>query len=396
MSKFLFVSSFDSRRNTSGNIRLVALMKGLHDAGHTVHCIFSPTDKVSDSIIFNTLSKMDRITTFPKIEFKPVTKETNNTSLGKVNLKTKLSRIFIKIYTPLSVYDVYKLKIDRVSLEDLQDLDDEYDYIVSSSDPKSSHVFAEKIIRLKHYTSKWIMYWGDPMTSDVSANKIFTGRIKKEERKLIKKSDLSVYTNPCVVEYMKHQYPELAPKITWIPTSDIKDNIELTVTDSKKIGYFGDYSPVYRNIIPFYEACVENKFETIICGSGAGVELLSTDTIQVKGRISRKEVNIFEKDCKILIVIENKTKTGKCIQIPGKLYHYALTNKEILVVTESNNLARDYGHYNRFHFVPNHSHDIADAIKAILKNSNSNISSEPLASFMPENIVKQFEAIIKL
>ena len=396
MSKFLFVSSFDTRRNTSGNIRLVALMKGLHDAGHVVHCIFSPTDKESDSIIFDTLSQMDRIISFPKIEFKPVPKGANITSSGKVNLKTRLSRFFIRLYTPLTVYDVYKLKIDRVSLDDLRELDDEYDYIVSSSDPKSSHVFAEKIIKLKHYKAKWIMYWGDPMTSDVSANKIFTRRVKSEERKLIRKSDLSVYTNTCVVEYMKNKYPEVASKITWIPTSDIKNNdIEQVVSDSKKIGYFGDYSPVYRNIIPFYEACVQNGFDTIICGSGLGVELSSTDNIQVKGRVSRKEVNEFEKDCKILIVIENKTKTGECIQIPGKLYHYALTNKEILVITESNNLARDYGHYNRFHFVPNNSHDIADALKGIFCNSDSHISSKPLASFMPENIVKQFEALIQ-
>ena len=371
-------------------------MKGLHDAGHVVHCIFSPTDKESDSIIFNTLSQMDRIITFPKIDFKPVPKGANIASSGKVNLKTRLSRFFIKLYTPLTVYDVYKLKVDRVSLDDLRELDDEYDYIVSSSDPKSSHVFAEKIIRLKHYKAKWIMYWGDPMTSDVSAYKIFTGRVKNEERKLIRKSDLSVYTNSCVVEYMKHKYPEVASKITWIPTSDIKDNdVEQVVPDRKKIGYFGDYSPVYRNIIPFYEACVQNEFDTIICGSGSGVELSSTDTIQVKGRVSRKEVNEFEKECKVLIVIENKTKTGECIQIPGKLYHYALTHKEILVITESNNLARDYGHYNRFHFVPNNSHDIADALKSIFNNSDSRISSEPLAAFMPENIVKQFESLIQ-
>ena len=66
MSKFLFVSTYDLRRNTSGNIRTVALMKSLHDNGHTVHCIFVPTNNVSDTNIFNNLIEIDKIITFPR------------------------------------------------------------------------------------------------------------------------------------------------------------------------------------------------------------------------------------------------------------------------------------------------------------------------------------------
>lgn len=396
MSKFLFVSTYDLRRNTSGNIRTVALMKGLHDVGHVVHVIFVPSDKESDTEIYKALLSVDKIIMYPKKQISFVDKKRISKPVKK-SWKVKCLQNIYKFYNRISVYDVFQTKIFNLGKDDLNEVDEDYDYIVSSSEPRSSHKFARKIKTLKHLNSKLIFYWGDPMTNDVASIKLFHSREEKEENKLISVSDLSLYTNPCAVEYMRRKYPHNASKIHWIATSDISDsstNNSCCASRTKRIGYFGDYSAIYRNIIPFYNSCVENNFDTIICGMGAGVVLTSKANVNVKGRVSRKEVNEFEEECQLLIVIENKTKTGECIQIPGKLYHYALTNKDILVITESKNLSKEYSKFNRFHFIENDKDKIAAKIHQILLSSSEQSKRKPLVDFMRDNIVREFEEII--
>lgn len=398
MSKYLFVTTYDIRRNTSSNIRLVALMKALHNAGHVVHCIYIPTNQSSDMELFNAVSCVDRIVSFPKVEFKPVLgcQDKYNSSQDKESLKHKLRLILIHLYTRITVYDVFEIALWKLKKNDLLELDNDYDYIVSSSEPRSSHKFAQKIFQHRCSSAKWIMYWGDPMTNDVASAKLFPSIEKREEHKLLQLSDLALYTNKCAVEYMGAKYPDCKGKIDWIPTSDIKEHCSSDGSVKEEyVGYFGDYSPIYRDIRPFYEACVENNIKTIVAGGSGGVIIESTPTVEVKGRISRSEVNELEKRCKILIVIENKTATGECIQIPGKLYHYGLSNKRVLVITESNNLAQNYKIYNRFYFVPNNKEEIASAIRDIMNDKEDNVSSVPLKDFMPDEIVKHLDSLLQ-
>lgn len=395
MSKFLFVSSYDLRRNTSGNIRTVALMNSLHDSGHEVHCIFVPTNNASDKSIYSHLVKIDKIITFPKVELDCISAPSEQKAKGKGSFISGIREWLINTYSRFSVYDVFSLSLFRLSNNDLSALDDSYDYIVSSSEPRSSHRFAEKIIALKHYKAKWVLYWGDPMSNDVASNKLFGNREGKEERRLISASNYSVYTNPCAVSYMKDLYPKLAEKISWIPTTDFNkhdnssDRGELT-----RIGYFGDYRQMYRNIYPFYEACSENSFSTVIIGGG-DIELLPKGTVEVYGRMTRDQVSEYEQKCGILVVLENISKTGNCIQVPGKLYHYGLTHKYILVITESSNIASEYEKYNRFIFVPNDKDKIADAIKSIQSGQYNNMNIAPVVAFKYERIANDFISIIQ-
>lgn len=394
MSKFLFVSSFDLRRNSSGNIRLVSLMKSLHESGHIVHCIFVPSNHVSDKKIYEGLVSLDRLITFPKTEIKPVEKN-ESTGNKKITLLSIIRSWAVKLYTKYTVYDVYQLSLMKLTVEDLDELDDSYDYVISSSEPRSSHKFARMVINLKKYKTKWILYWGDPMSNDVASTKLFSQRESTEEKRLISTSDYSLYTNPCAVKYMKRKYPELASKIDWIPTTDYNISFNKQEQgDIKKIGYFGDYNTKFRNLSPFYEACCENSFNTIIIGS-SDRPLASTPTVEVYGRMSREEVNAKEKDCGILIVLENISKTGECIQVPGKLYHYGLTNKYILVITESKNISKEYEQYRRFVFVQNEKDKIAEAIRDIQKGTYANINTDPVPDFKYEIIGDTFFKLIK-
>ncbi len=394
MSKFLFVSSYDLRRNTSGNIRTVALMNCLHDNGHVVHCIFVPSDHSSDKNIYENLVKVDKLFAYPQKEIICINQSLGEKKMNEDSFKESIRSWAIQMYMKFSVYDVYEIPLLNLRKNDLNDLDETYDYIVSSAEPRSSHSFAKKIIKLKKYRAKWILYWGDPMTNDVASTKLFKKREENEERRLITGADISVYTNPCAVSYMKKKYPDLAFKIDWIPTTDFKKiQEEKSKGDLNKIGYFGDYRQIYRNIYPFYQACCENNYNTIIIG-GADKELESTKTITVYGRKSRNEINKFEKDCGILMVLENISKSGNCIQVPGKLYHYGLTYKYILVITESHNIAKEYEKYNRFIFVPNNKDIIAEAIKNIQAGKYSRMNLLPVKEFEYDNIAKQFFNVI--
>ena len=170
MSKFLFVSSYDLRRNTSGNIRTVALMNALHANGHVVHCIFVPSSHNSDKSIYENLMKIDKCISFPNGEIsfinQPLIKKEQK-GLGSA-IRNKI----ISIYSSLTVYDVFEIALLKLSKYDLSEIDNSYDFIVSSSEPRSSHKFAEKIIKLKNLKSKWVLYWGDPMSNDVASTKI--------------------------------------------------------------------------------------------------------------------------------------------------------------------------------------------------------------------------------
>ena len=393
MSKFLFVSSFDLRRNTSSNIRLISLMKSLHDKGHVVHCIFVPSNHLSDKRLYDGLVGIDRLITFPKTEIKCI--ENIKSSNKKNSLVDHLRLLAINTYTKYTVYDVYQLSLKRLSIKDLKDLDDSYDYIISSSDPRSSHKFAKMIFKLKKYQAKWILYWGDPMSNDVASTRLFNWRESKEEHRLISAGDISLYTNPCAVNYMKRKYPDLASKIDWIPTTDLN----LETNDKKqgnvqKIGYFGDYHTKFRNLEPFYQACCENSFDAIIVGS-SDKPLASSSSVTVYGRMSREDVIEKEKDCGILIVLENISKTGECIQVPGKLYHYGLSNKYIIVITESSNISKEYECYNRFIFVPNDKSKISEAIYNIQTGKYANINLDPVKDFGYDKIPRLLLNIIE-
>lgn len=369
-------------------------MNSLHDAGHLVHCIFVPTNNVSDKSIFDNLVRVDRLITYPKTQIVCVA-ASEEIIERKLGFKGKLRGLLINLFSKFSVYDVFRIPLYKLKKSDLSELDDSYDYIVSSSEPRSSHLFAERIIKMRQYKSKWILYWGDPMSNDVASNKIFGGLEEKEERRLILSSNLSIYTNPCAVSYMKSKYTQLASKLTWIPTTDFKkDNCDIERGDVARIGYFGDYRQMYRNIEPFYQACLERHYSTVIIGGGDN-KLQSKGTVEVYGRMTRDEVKFYEKQCGILVVLENFSKTGNCIQVPGKLYHYGLTYKYILVITESSNISKEYECFNRFVFVQNEKSKIAETINDIQAGKFDYLNICPVEDFRYDRIAKVFYSLIQ-
>ena len=394
--KILFVSSYDLRRNTSSNIRTVALMQALRNKGFDIDCFCISANKECDESIGEILSNScNKVIFYKDIENRKTIEKCDSGNIIYNKIYSILKRTIISLYSKFSVYDVFKLQYLNLKAKDFIDLDKDYDFIVSSSEPRSSHDLAIKIKEKLHLTCPWIQYWGDPMTSDVASQKIGVHRESVEEEKLINLADKVIYTNPLVVEYMKNLYPSCENKIFWIPTTDIEFDIHNT-TDLKKefvVSYVGDYLSKFRNILPLYNACNNNMIKAAIVGN-SDFTLNSSSAVSVTNRVSRERANEIEAKSQILVVLENKVENGFSIQVPGKLYHYALTNKPILVITESDSLKQNYGIYKRFIFVGNNETDIKNAISRIIDDEKSKKVYAPLFDFSQNNIGDKFIDII--
>ena len=150
-------------------------------------------------------------------------------------------------------------------------IDKKFDVVISSSDPKSSHLFAHKIIRKSpSITKTWIQYWGDPFSNDISFKRLFGNYfVEKEEKKLIRLADKVIYVSPFTANAIKGKYPQYKNKIHFLPipycSSNSVDNngsYELGL-----IGYFGDYNSTNRNIMPLYKSIRDLGYKANIIGN---------------------------------------------------------------------------------------------------------------------------------
>ena len=148
------------------------------------------------------------------------------------------------------------------------DIKEKFDIIISSSDPKSSHLIAESLIyNNPGIAKKWIQYWGDPFASDINKKSYLPDfLIKKEEERIISKSDMVIYVSPFTLEKQKELYPKYASKMVFFPIPYLK-KIEYPKTNNVNLvlGYYGDYRKKDRNILPLYEAIKENAVEYMWC-----------------------------------------------------------------------------------------------------------------------------------
>ena len=259
-----------------------------------------------------------------------------------------------------------------------------YDVVISSSDPKSSHLIAEKIVE-KFNIKQWIQYWGDPLTTDINKNGIIPQFIlKNEELRLLEKASAAFYVSPITLKLQKEMFKEISGKIHYFPIPiqiNGYDEKIITISDNIKIGYYGDYFSRDRNIMPLVNACEKNDFCLEIFGS-SDVKITNKDNIQVNERAPFEVIKMHEKNTEILVCLCNK-KGG---QIPGKIYHYAATNKPILLILdgEYQQTVHDwFGKYPNYFICENNADSIREAI---IKIQKSKLVLSPIKDFDSRSI----------
>lgn len=357
--RILFVTSYPLEYNTSANIRNMGLIHGFLENGHSVSTFSSyPTDP--------TLYSGEYLD-FPfNKRYWVGSKSTIVVDHTKKTLFAKLKILASKLITEFAVYD-RRVSLARSIKSGL--IKEEYDYIISSSDLKSSHVLAEKLL-LTHPNKlgKWIQYWGDPFSNDISNNHRFSAkRIVKEEERLLRIADKVVYVSPFTRDEMASKYPFYSNKLKFLPIPFIRKAEKVCVeVDKELVAYLGDYNSKNRNILPFVKAVKDSEIRTVIAGT-SDLVIENTNTLSVLGRLQGSDIEELSEKTGVFVCICNLYGT----QIPGKVYHYVDTGKPILVILDGDRedeLKKYFETYNRFYLCQNKADIIAKTLKSIISD----------------------------
>lgn len=312
-----------------------------------------------------------------------------STGSGRRSILSAVKKRVHSLYGPYEVYIAWKKRAMSFSSNI------EYDLTISLSFPPVSHLLAHDLMKKKHIkTNRWIQIWEDPWCQDLVFRSLneekAIQKAQAEEAQLLKIADEIVYVSPITLEYQKEMFRKSAYKMSWMPVPTYYSDVTLQSPYGEKVfGYFGDYSTQIRNLQPFYEAAKKQNITVNICGSSDNM-FESWGKITVRPRISLEELQPIENQTNVLVFVSN-LRGG---QIPGKIYQYSATQKEILFIldgtdAEMETLKKYFGKFNRYIFCKNNVEDISDAIHRIQANQIGDVSIRPLECFSPANIVYQ-------
>lgn len=375
--KILIVKLNPIEVNDSSNIRTLGLAKGLLELGHQVDYLTPPYSGIQTKLENDgILNSINIIRTSNNKLYEGLVKKT-------IPFKDLLLNILRKIYHLFNLFD-NSLKIAKNVT--LSNIDKHYDIIISSSDPKSSHIAVMNLIKQGLEYEKWIQYWGDPLTIDITNKSIYPKWITKTiEQKIIEAADKIVYVSPFTFREQQKLFPQLKHKMNFLPIPYIRETIYQEANNEMfTVGYFGSYYSHVRDIIPLYKSFEYLKDDAILNLVG-DTNLILEDTINVK-IIPRGDITEMQKKTDLYICLLNNSGT----QIPGKLYHYAATNKPILVIVDGDKQEEMISYlksFDRYIICENNIVSICDSIKNIKK---SKLSYEPSIHFKAMNISQLF------
>ncbi len=377
----LYIVSRPLEINSSSSIRNRATINGLLELGHNVKMITSKFDKNHKS--FDNNMSNNKIET----EYIELNGIQNVAKFGRKFKKLDFfKKYFLKIQKKINIYDNFKNIINHIG--DIDISNNNYDLVISSSDPKSSHLLVYEMYNrgiLKN--TPWIQIWGDPFVGDITNTGLNKKRIKREEEKLLEKATKVIYVSKPTLIDQKNRYPQFKEKMEYVPIPYVKkmiyENRKNPVDGKISLLYCGDYGSKVRNISPLYEAIKSTSDKLTVCGR-TDIKLESTENIDVHERVSFDKTKEYEKESDILIHLSNLRGT----QIPGKIYQYSGTNKPILFILDGEKelLQKTFEPYNRYIFCDNTKEDIMRAIKVI---KESNVTYAPVDEFSPVNIAKK-------
>lgn len=356
---------------TSSMYRTLAIARGLVECGNEVDMIVAP---------YNGLNPKDRPKDFLD-DINVIRTNKNNTYTSIVNqgkgegVRKKAVNVLKKVWHKLSVYDYTYSIAKKIDISILHKRN--YDIVISSSDPKSSHIAVKMLTKQGLKYNRWIQYWGDPLTIDITRVDIWPSFIMKNiENRILSNADKIVYVSPFTLKEQKRLFPQKASKMSFLPVSYMSEEIyEKTRNERFTIGYYGNYEKRVRNIVPFYEACCNlgSKIAVSIYGD-TDISLKSTDNIQI---LPRSVIDEHKKSADLLVCILNSSGT----QIPGKLYHLAGTNKKVLVIVDGDNTIEMKAYlesFSRFYLCENNAECIKDTIDKIINDDSEFLPVESL------------------
>ena len=374
----LFVTSYPLEYDSSSNVRNLSLIRGMLENGHSVSTLSPyPTDLKYYS---------GQLLDFPfEKRYWFGSRELSYKKENESNKPSKIKRLFVYWYSRFSIYDRRSWLKNKIKAETV---DRDFDVLVSSSDPKSAHLFAEKIIKLRpSICKKWIQYWGDPMTNDITSNKLIPDfLLRKEEQRILGKADKIVFVSPLTAHVTKKAYPIISNKIKFYPVPFRVDNKKIDFNPNNRlISYIGDYSSNIRNMQPLIAALTELKLPAAIIGN-SDIKIKPTKNLIVKDRIFGDELQEITKQTAVYVCVCNKRGT----QIPGKIYHNVNTGKPILIILDGeyvDQLKEYFASFDRYYMCSNDKDAIIRSLRDIFDSYKQYDIPQQL---LPEIIANNF------
>lgn len=391
--KILFISLDGFSNNTSSVIQNKGIVQGLHNLGHSVDVL--TLEPVKSMVIYdesmNDMANYINHTYYIPLnnlyiklagKQKSFVEKTGKESSFKSYLKGKI-RMLIK---SVLIYDIRALNVTNIKKLNLNPND--YDVIISASDPKSTHYVATKIVKRFKYKGTFIQYWGDPLYLDITRIRgPFDFLYKWAEKALIEEADKVIYATPFTLREQQNLYPNFKDRMTYVyqvpPYGSFGKGKRKS--DYNEIVYCGDYRSTTRNIIPLYQSVKEGSddLHLTICGT-SNIKLDSGKNISVKGQVNHKTAQDLESNADILISICNL----KGSQIPGKIYYLCAYDTPIVIILDGEykeELREYFEQFDRFICCENNKEDISEAIKEAQRKK----SYDKPKQLTPEHIASQ-------
>ncbi|NOU95109.1 hypothetical protein GC093_18035 [Paenibacillus sp. LMG 31456] len=365
--KILFIAGQAIRSNSSATMMNLAFINGLVELGNEVNVITAklPNEHVAIDTGFKVPKGIKVFEYAIGSAFNMMSNKQKKKGL-KHSAISAIKGLARNIYYKYSIYDSQKSWVQNVEKFDVNK-EVYYDLIISSSDPKHSHIFAEELIKSNKLNfRKWVQLWGDPMFLDITRKGfLFKKRLLKEEERLISVADKVIYVSPFTASEQKYIFPKYSGKINYVLIPYFKRDESLpnqTLGDNMVFGYYGDYNSETRNLEPLFNAALESKLKLLIRGN-SDKPLRSTGLIDVKSRVQIKELEKVEKNTDVFIHLCN----SKGSQIPAKVYYYSGTKKPILFILDGDTekIKQFYKQFDRYIFCENKKEDILSAINRI-------------------------------
>ena len=401
----LYISGTCLTRNTSANMSHNAFVQGLLENNCNVDIIMAddswgehdellPIWEGAEYYTFPSVSVSDRIRRKMKgIEGShPAEVKEEHSSNAGYSFSAKC-RSLIRSFGKKAFYFFFKpdpiYPLEKEWLKNARHFQSKkhYDLVISNSSPAASHKLASELINQKHINCKrWIQIWEDPWYHDLYGG--HSSDIEREEHLLLSEASEIVYVSPLTLMYQKKFFPDCSPKMTCIPLPALRleqDGIP-DYTESYSFGYFGDYYSKTRNILPFYEAVRESGYQCYIYGD-SDLMLDKGDHIDVSGRVTLDNLQTVQNKTTALVHICN-LRGG---QIPGKIYHYSVTDKPILFILdgteeEQKELVRFFGTRNRYYFCHNTVEEIRITIEKMASERKRFFA---VNEFLPKQVVEK-------
>lgn len=341
-------------RNESASIRNISLLNGIVENNVAIDVI-TLNFKNEDKKLIELLSKKIKIR---KLEIKLFNKIQSTKSIRK-NKENKIKNVIKNIlFFPdtlsESIREAKKINIEK----------EEYDFIVSSSDSKTSHFIANVFLKKFKKKPSWIQIWGDPWQTDIGLNNldfITKVRIKFYEDFLLRKANKIFYISELTADFMKIKYYKYSKKIQTIPRSYI-NKIETKNYDNKQVIFSYTGTLVNRNIRPLIETIKkynsdnqEKKIELRLYGIDEEMFNIKEEFIKIFPRVSFEKIQKVYEESDVLIYLDN---LYDGTQIPGKIYDYFGTNKVILGIYENEKTNNYLKVFNRIELYKNEENKI--------------------------------------